>query len=61
MSVKRIIVQAAVAALLFFGIKLILEKSTAQETLVREGVTALVFGLVYGIYLAVRSKWRKKE
>ena len=24
-------------------------------------IIALVFGLVYGIYLAVRSKWRKKE
>lgn len=62
MKVKRIVIQAATAALLFFGIKLILEKSTSQETLVREGLTALVFGLAYGVYLVVRSRWgRKKE
>lgn len=61
MDYRRIVIQAATAALLFFGIKLILEKSTSQETLVREGVTALVFGLAYGVYLVVRNRWRKKE
>ena len=56
MSTKRIVVQAVTAAVLFFVIKLILEQNTDAGTLKREGITALFFGLAYGLYLAVR-RW----
>lgn len=61
MITKRIIVQAAVAAVLFWIIKLILEKSTATETLIREGKIALLFGFVYAVYLVVRQQFRKDK
>ena len=60
MSTQRIIAQAVAGALLFFGFKLLLERSLAAETLVREGQLALVFGAIYGLYLALRNRFGKK-
>ncbi len=60
MSTKRIIAQALAGGLLFWGFKLILEKSLAQETLIREGQYALVFAVIYGAYLALRNRFGKR-
>ena len=61
MDKKRILIQAAVAALLFWGIKLILERSLAEDILIREGKIALVFGFAYALFLYLRERFRKKE
>jgi hypothetical protein len=60
MSTKRILVQAVAGGLLFWVFKLILEKSLAQETLIREGQYALVFAVIYGVYLALRNRFGKR-
>lgn len=60
MKPKRIVIQAAVAALLFWGIKLILERSLETEVVLREGKIALVFGLAYAVFLFVRERFFKK-
>lgn len=60
MSTQRIIAQSVAGALLFFGFKLLLERSMATETLIREGQYALVFGLIYGLYLALRNRFGKR-
>jgi hypothetical protein len=60
MSTKRIIIQAVAGGLLFWVFKLILEKSLAEETLVREGQYALVFAVIYGAYLALRNRFGKR-
>lgn len=60
MSTQRIIAQAVAGALLFFGFKLLLERSLASETLIREGQYALVFGAIYGLYLFLRNRFDKK-
>ena len=59
-SKQRILIQAVLAGLMFFIVKLILERSVSSETLIREGITALVFALVYGIYLVARQRFGKK-
>lgn len=46
---------------MFFIIKLILERSTAPEVMQREGLTAILFGVLYGGYLVVRERWRRKK
>ena len=60
MSTKRIIIQAVAGGLLFWGFKLLLEQSLASETLIREGQYALVFGVIYGVYLALRERFGKR-
>ncbi len=60
MDLKKLIIQASVAALLFWGIKLILERSLDSEVVIREGKIALVFGLAYGIFLYVRERFFRK-
>lgn len=60
MSTQRIIAQAVAGGLLFWVFKLILEKSLAPETLLREGQYALVFAVIYGAYLALRNRFDKR-
>jgi len=60
MSTKRIIIQAVAGGLLFWGFKLLLEQSLASETLIREGQYALVFAVIYGVYLALRERFGKR-
>lgn len=60
MSTQRIIAQALAGGLLFWVFKLILEKSLAPETLIREGKYALVFAVIYGAYLALRNRFGKR-
>jgi prolipoprotein diacylglyceryltransferase len=59
-SKQRVLLQAVLAGLMFFIVKLILERSTSRETLIQEGITALVFALVYGIYLVAKKRFGKK-
>jgi hypothetical protein len=61
MNLKRHIIQASLAGLMFFIVKLILERSTGTDTIIREGITALIFAFIYGIYLVVRERFGKKS
>ena len=61
MNSKRIISQALIGGLLYWGISLILERSMALEALKGQGVEALIFAVVYGIGLWVYHRYFKKE
>ena len=60
MKLQQNLIQALLGGLMFFIFKLILEGNTSAETLEREGCSALVFVLVYGIYLVVRERLGKR-
>ena len=60
MKLQQNLIQALLGGLMFFIFKLILEGNTSAETLEREGYSALVFALVYGIYLVVRERLGKR-
>ncbi len=61
MNSKRIISQALVGGLLYWGISLVLERSFAPEALKEQGVEALIFAVVYGIGLWVYHRYFKKQ
>ena len=60
MTKQRLFSQALMGGVLYFGISLLLEKSTTPETLQKEGMEALIFALVYGVGLWVYHKFIKK-
>ena len=61
MTSKRLITQALIGGLLYWGISLILERSLALEALKKQGGEALIFALVYGVGLWVYHRYLKKE
>lgn len=60
MTTKRLITQALMGGLLYFGISLILEKDLSTQTVQTEGGEALIFALVYGVGLWAYYKFIKK-
>jgi hypothetical protein len=60
MTTQRIIAQALIGGLLYFGISLILEKSLSAQAMQTKGAEALIFTLVYGIGLWAYHKFVKK-
>jgi uncharacterized membrane-anchored protein len=60
MTLKRILIQALVGGFIYLVISLILERSTASDTLVKEGTEALIFAVVYGVGLWVYYRFIKK-
>ncbi|MDH3698208.1 MAG: hypothetical protein OEQ81_06055 [Flavobacteriaceae bacterium] len=63
MKIKKYVIQALVAVALYVLISMILEGEYSTEILVREISEGLLFGILYGIFLAVRDKFmgRKKD
>jgi len=61
MTSKRLIIQAIIGGLLYWGISLILERSLALEALKKQGGEALIFAFVYGVALWVYHRYLKKE
>ena len=61
MTTQRIITQAIMGGALYWGISLILERSTAPDVLVKEGSEALIFAVVYGIGLWLYHRYFKKR
>jgi hypothetical protein len=60
MTKQRLLSQALMGGLLFFGISLILEKSFSPEALQTAAVKALIFALVYGAGLWAYYKFKKE-
>ena len=61
MERKKLFVQVFAAILLYVGISLILEKEHTQEIVMRELTEGLVFGFIYGVFIWLSARWRKKK
>lgn len=46
---------------LYIIVSLILEKEYSRDILIREAGEGFIFGILYGIYLFLRNRFRKKE
>lgn len=60
MTKKRLLSQALMGGVVYFGISLMLEKNSSAETMRTEGVEALIFAIVYGVGLWAYYKFIKK-
>ncbi|MGB5436443.1 MAG: hypothetical protein WBM98_11190 [Maribacter sp.] len=61
MNKKRLILQVLAAILLYVIISLILEKEYSNDIILREVIEGLIFGLLYGLFIWFREKWRNKS
>jgi hypothetical protein len=61
MNQKRIIAQVIAAILLYTVISLILEKEYTQSVILRELGEGLIFGIIYGLFIWIREKWKNKR
>jgi len=61
MSTKRLLLQVLAAVLLYVVISLILEKEYSNPIIIREIAEGLVFGVLYGIFIWIREKWKNKS
>ena len=61
MNKKRLLIQVLAAVLLYVIISLILEKEYSNEIVLREISESLVFGVLYGVFIWFREKWKKRE
>jgi predicted tellurium resistance membrane protein TerC len=61
MEPKKLIVQVVAAILLYVTISLILEQEINSEVFKRELVEGAVFGVVYGLFIWLSSRWRKRK
>ena len=61
MNKKRLILQVLAAILLYVVISLILEKEYTTTAILREGIEGLIFGILYGVFIWFREKWRNKS
>ncbi|WP_282054570.1 hypothetical protein [Maribacter luteus] len=61
MNKKRLFIQVAAAIVLYVVISLILEKEYTQPVIVREILEGVVFGLLYGVFVYFREKFKNKK
>lgn len=60
MTRKRLLAQALMGGVIYFGISLVLEKDYSTETMRTEGAEAVIFAMVYGAGLWAYYKFIKK-
>ena len=61
MERKKFLVQVFAAVILYTVISLILENDVSQQTVFKELLEGVVFGVFYGIFIWLSAKWRKKK
>ncbi|MDV7140332.1 hypothetical protein R3X28_15680 [Maribacter sp. TH_r10] len=61
MNKKRLFIQVAAAIVLYVVISLILEKEYTQPVIIREILEGVVFGLLYGVFVYFREKFKNKK
>jgi hypothetical protein len=54
-------IQALVGAVCFTIISVILEGTYTQEVWIEKGLRGLLFGGIYGVYIAVRGQFKKNK
>ncbi len=60
MDIRKISIQAIVGAILFTVISVVLEGSYGQEVWVEKGLSGILFGVVYALFLVIKVKYLKK-
>jgi NhaP-type Na+/H+ or K+/H+ antiporter len=58
---RKFILQALAAVVLYVVISLILEKEYTNDIILSEVLEGLVFGLLYGVFIWLREKWKNKK
>ncbi|MEZ2415132.1 hypothetical protein ACA086_09210 [Muriicola sp. E247] len=61
MKLRKYAIQIFVAMVLYIIVSLILEKDYSRDILIREAGEGFIFGILYGLYLFLRNRFRKKE
>ena len=61
MDRKKFLAQVVAAFILYVVISLRLEQEYSQEIIIREMLEGVVFGIIYGIFIWLASRWRKKN
>ncbi|MCK5440685.1 MAG: hypothetical protein KAJ23_02215 [Maribacter sp.] len=61
MDKKKLAIQVLAAVLLYVVISLILEKEYTSPIIFNEVLEGLVFGLLYGVFIWFRDKWKNKK
>ena len=61
MERKKFLTQVLAAFILYVVISLILEQEYSREIILREMLEGIVFGIIYGIFIWLSSRWRKKN
>ncbi len=61
MERKKFLTQVIAAFILYVVISLILEQEYSREIILREMLEGVVFGIIYGIFIWLSSRWRKKN
>jgi uncharacterized membrane protein (DUF373 family) len=61
MDVKKIGVQAVVAAVIFIVFSVIIAGDYSQEMLIHKASRGLIFGLVYFVFLILKEKYKNNK
>lgn len=61
MDWKKLLSQVIAAILLYTLISVILEKEYSMATWINEGKEALIFGVIFGVLMWLRARFRKPE
>ncbi|WP_149304065.1 hypothetical protein [Pareuzebyella sediminis] len=61
MDIKKLVSQMVAAFLLFTIISVILEKEYTKEVIFNKAVNGLIFGLIYGVFLWAREKFKNRK
>jgi len=61
MDLKKMISQVIAAILLFTVVSVILEKEYTQEVFLEKLQTGFIFGILYGVYIWARQRFKNKK
>ena len=61
MDKKRLASQIIAAVVLYTVISVVLEKDYSMDTWLTQGKEALIFGVIFGILMWLRARYRKPE
>lgn len=61
MDKKKLASQIIAAVVLYTVISVILEKDYSMATWINEGKEALIFGVIFGVLMWLRARFRKPE
>ena len=61
MDKKKLASQIIAAVVLYTVISVVLEKDYSMETWMNQGKEALIFGVIFGILMWLRARFRKPE